>query len=80
MKKYCVKDICNQAKATYLINKYDSPLYVYSQTILQEKVQKLLEAADGFEVRYALKANTNAHIVRLIRSLGIKHVDVVSPG
>lgn len=80
MKKYSVKDICDGVKATYLIGKYQSPLYVYSEKIIRDKINRLLEAANGFDVRYALKANTNAYIVKLIRSLGIKRVDVVSPG
>lgn len=30
MKKYSVRDICDSAKAAYLVNKYETPLYVYS--------------------------------------------------
>ena len=80
MKKYTTKDICDCQKAKYLIEKYESPLYVYSEKILKEKVEKLLSAAKEFNVKYALKANTNVAIVKLIKSLGINQVDVVSPG
>ena len=80
MKKYTVKDICDSAKAAYLVAKYESPLYVYSEEILRDKVKRLLEAANGFDVRYDIKAKTNSAIVKLIRSLGVKNVDVVSPG
>ena len=80
MKKYTTKDICDSKKAKYLIEKYESPLFVYSERILKEKVERLLKAAKEFNVKYALKANTNASIVRLIRSLGVSQVDVVSPG
>ena len=43
-------------------------------------MERLLSAAKGFDVKYALKANTNCTIVKLIRSFGVKQVDVVSPG
>ena len=33
-----------------------------------------------FKVSYAIKANTNIQIVKLIRESGINHIDVVSPG
>lgn len=45
MKKYTVKDICDSAKAAYLVAKYETPLYVYSEEILREKIRLLLEAA-----------------------------------
>ena len=80
MKKYTVRDICSATVAQQLIKKYESPLYVYSENILREKVSRLQKAAKQFNVKYALKANTNISIVKLIRSLGIKTVDVVSPG
>jgi diaminopimelate decarboxylase len=40
----------------------------------------LLDAAQGFIVSYALKANTNNFVVKLIKESGINHIDVVSPG
>ena len=80
MKKYTTKDICNSHKAKYLIEKYESPLFVYSEKILKDKIERLLKAAKEFNVKYALKANTNASIIKHIRSLGISQVDVVSPG
>lgn len=80
MKKYTVTDICDLSKAQKLVSKYESPLYVYSERIIRDKVERLLKAAKGFDVKYALKANTNSSIVKLIRGLGIKQVDVVSPG
>ena len=45
MKKYTPQDICNKEKAEYLIRKYESPLYVYSESILKDKVQRLLNAS-----------------------------------
>lgn len=43
-------------------------------------MRRLLEAAQEFRVCYAIKANTNASLVKLIRELGVHHVDAVSPG
>jgi diaminopimelate decarboxylase len=40
----------------------------------------LLASAKEFKVCYALKANTNTSLVKLIKNQGITHVDVVSPG
>ena len=80
MSRVAVKDICTQTLAKYLIQKYESPLYVYHEKTICNKVERLIKAADGFDIKYALKANTNSTIVKLIRSLGIHQVDVVSPG
>ena len=38
MIKYSSKDICDKKKVKYLVEKYGSPLYVYSETILKDKI------------------------------------------
>lgn len=78
--RYRVRDIVDGARAAELVKRYGSPLYVYSEAIIKAKIEKLLHAAQGFKVSYALKANTNIEIVRFIRKNGIEHIDVVSPG
>lgn len=79
-KKFKVTDIVDGKRAQQLVSKYGSPLYVYSESIIKQKIDTLLNATKGFKVSYALKANTNKVLVKLIRQYGIKHVDVVSPG
>jgi len=39
-----------------------------------------LDSAKNFVVSYALKANTNSAIVKIIKDAGVSHIDVVSPG
>ncbi len=38
------------------------------------------EAAKGFHVSYAMKANNNSHLLKILRESGVPNVDVVSPG
>lgn len=52
------------------------PFWLYDAGVIREKVAAL-KAFDT--VRYAQKANSNLHILRLMRELGVK-VDAVSPG
>ncbi len=79
-KRFTVLDVVTAAQAASLISHYGSPLYLYKEAIIREKVRRLLQAAQEFKVCYAIKANTNSTIVKLIRELGIHHIDVVSPG
>jgi diaminopimelate decarboxylase len=79
-KRFTVVDVVSAAQAASLISQYGSPLYVYKEAIIREKVRRLMEAAQEFKVSYAIKANTNSTLVKLIRELGVHHVDAVSPG
>ncbi|MGV3346623.1 diaminopimelate decarboxylase [Enterobacteriaceae bacterium LUAb1] len=55
---------------------YDSPVWVYDATIIQERIRQLQQ----FDViRFAQKACSNIHILRLIGKAGVK-VDAVSLG
>lgn len=58
----------------YIEQKFETPVYVYSE-------EKLLEAADNFlsfpsafwhDVRYAMKANSNINILRIFKNKGLK--------
>jgi diaminopimelate decarboxylase len=62
------------------MTKYGSPLYVYDAKILKKKAEILTEAAKGFHISYAMKANSNSHIIKTLQDSGVKNVDVVSPG
>lgn len=50
-----------------LVAKYDTPLYVYSQSYLAHRAKELkqLVAPYGLTVRYAVKANPHPEIVNL---------------
>lgn len=57
-----------------LLNKLHSPCYVYSEHLIEEAYNKLavMESAFGLEIQYAMKANPNAAILKLLKRLGAK--------
>ncbi len=70
--KYDVQDI---------IEKYDSPLYIYDEATLREQCRKIKNIVDlpNFRVYYSAKANTNIKLLQIIRSEGLC-VDAMSLG
>lgn len=64
-----------------LINKYGSPLYVYNEKILREKIRdmKNLVSYENFIVNYSAKANSNLAILQIANEEGV-HIDAMSPG
>ncbi len=64
-----------------LVEKYGTPLYVYSERILRERCSELTGLVDypDFSVNYSAKANTNPFILKIIREEGLS-VDAMSPG
>jgi diaminopimelate decarboxylase len=64
-----------------LVEKYGSPLYVYSENIIREKCidMKSLVRLPNFTVNYSAKANSNLHILKIINEEGLT-VDAMSPG
>jgi diaminopimelate decarboxylase len=64
-----------------LVKKYGSPLYIYSAKAIRESYGRLTQALDGLPVQicYAVKANSNVHILELLRKLGAG-CDLVSYG
>ena len=68
-------------QAQRLVEKYGSPLYVYSEEILRRccrQVKSLLRAP-GSHVSYSVKANTNLSILRIARQEGL-YADAMSEG
>lgn len=67
--------------ATELVELFGSPLYIYNERILRERCRELkrLSSHAGFVVSYSVKANSNPHLLRIIRSEGL-HADAMSPG
>lgn len=65
--------------ARAIANEYGTPCYVYSQTALERQAKKVLAFPNAFGLtpRYAMKASSNAAILRLFNSLGL-HIDASS--
>jgi diaminopimelate decarboxylase len=68
---------------TLLAEFYGTPLYVYSEKKIREKISNLKNAIQKqyqkTRILYACKANTNLSILRILRSEGLE-IDAVSPG
>ncbi len=66
-----------------LTNQYGTPLYVYSENRIREKMINLIRSLEKYylktRVLYACKANTNLSILRLLKGMGVE-IDAVSPG
>ncbi|MFC1484029.1 diaminopimelate decarboxylase [Candidatus Neomarinimicrobiota bacterium] len=59
-----------------LASEFGTPLYVYHTDVIQQQVENLR----GFDViRYAVKAISNIHLLKWLRTLGVE-VDTVSAG
>lgn len=67
--------------AVELVKKYGSPLYVYEEETIRQRFRELKESIPYPKLRiyYACKANTNPHIISILREEGA-YVDVLSPG
>ncbi len=67
--------------APWLAEQFGTPLYVYSRQTLIEAVQRFRQAFAPLapEIHYALKANSNPHLLRELLALDLG-VDVVSGG
>src|SRR5262245_1899280 len=67
------------AQAAEVRERFGTPCYVYDQASLEAAARRALAFpnAFGLTVRYAMKANPNAAILRLFLSLGL-HVDASS--
>ncbi len=64
-----------------LLEKYGSPLYVYSEDILLSRAREMKNLVNykNFKVNYSAKANTTVGILQLLRREGL-NVDAMSPG
>ena len=67
----------NQARD--IASKFGTPVYVYSQKLLEEQADSALAFPNeyGLTVRYAMKANPNANILKIFERKGI-HIDASS--
>lgn len=67
--------------ATELAGRYGTPLYVYDASVIRRQITRVIDAFRDlpFQPFYAMKANSNLSILRLIREYGFG-CDAVSPG
>lgn len=64
-----------------LIKKYGSPVYVYNEDVLLERVREMkgLIKYKNFKVNYSAKANTTLGFLQILKNEGV-NVDAMSPG
>ncbi len=64
-----------------LVEQFGSTLYVYSEDMLRRRCReiKALSSHPGFLPNYSAKANTNIHLLKIVREEGLV-VDAMSPG
>lgn len=73
--------VCDGVSARTLADRFGTPLYVYSAATIREHVTRLSAAFAALtpSICYAVKANGNLHLLRLMSELGCG-MDVVSLG
>ncbi len=73
--------LCERVPLARLAREYGTPLYVYSATNIRQRVGLFADAFAGMQhtVCYAVKANSNLSILRLLGGLGTGF-DIVSGG
>jgi diaminopimelate decarboxylase len=73
--------LCEQKKISELAKKYGTPLYLYSKNSIIDKFKAIDDAFSPVKhtICYAMKANANMEILKLMASLG-SGADVVSGG
>ena len=66
--------VVTRQEAIGIAEHFGTPVYVYSQLMLEEQADKALSFpnAFGLTVRYAMKANPNQNILRIFNKKGIK--------
>ncbi|MFK8137550.1 MAG: diaminopimelate decarboxylase [Bdellovibrionales bacterium] len=61
--------------ATELIEKFGSPVYIYSEDQIKKNIEKLKSVLHTYfedpRIQYAVKANTNPHILKIVKETGI---------
>ena len=69
--------------AEELVEKFDTPLYVISESRIRNNYERLHEALtsnyDKIRIYYAAKANSNLSVLHILKTEGA-HLDAVSPG
>ncbi|GEM48054.1 diaminopimelate decarboxylase [Deinococcus cellulosilyticus] len=58
---------------------YGTPLYVYDARVLDDRIQRAVQAFQGARIFFAMKANSNLHLLRRMKEQGLGF-EVVSYG
>lgn len=68
-------------QVTELAERFGTPLYIYSAAVLRRQIERVRHAFSGLPFRpfYAMKANGNLSILRIVHGAGFG-CDAVSPG
>ena len=68
-----IDKILTKEQTKFLIDKYKSPLYVYDKNIIDSNIDDLLglSTLSNFEINYAIKANSNINILKIIKERGL---------
>lgn len=72
---------CDGVAVDTITAHFGTPLYIYSATTIRERVARVIDAFAALkpEIYYAVKANGNLAILKLLRGLGVGF-DIVSGG
>ena len=71
---------CEQVAVRDLVERFGSPLYVYSAATMRERAQRVRQAfGDEAQICYAVKANSNLSVLKLLHEAGCGF-DLVSGG
>lgn len=64
-----------------LVERFESPLYVYNEGILRERCREMARLIDlaNFKADYSIKANSNLALLKIVHEEGL-HADAMSPG
>lgn len=62
-----------------IVSAYDTPLYLYSASVIKHKYDKLVSSFPGYEIFYSLKANPSLAVCARLRSYGAR-ADISSMG
>ena len=65
-----------------LVDEFETPLYVYEQNRIEERFREMNEAVTykPRKLLYACKANTNLHLMHILKDAGCDGIDAASPG
>lgn len=71
----------NRIDVESLVKEYGSPLYVYDEKTLRERIRELVNLLPypWFSVSCSIKANSNLHLLGIVREEGME-ADAMSPG
>jgi diaminopimelate decarboxylase len=73
------KPFITDEEAKHLAKKYGTPLFVYDENLLRDAAKEITDFPNAYGLlpRYAMKANPNAAILKILHSEGI-HIDASS--